>query len=401
MSEPTTNQSMDAPEPGPGTPVKVLHLINGEFYAGAERVQELLAGRLPGSGYAVSFVCLKQGVFQADLEAGPFESRTLAMRSKIDLLRVARQVARHARDTDCRLIHTHTVRGAVVGALASMLSGLPMVHHVHSPAARDTTRRVSNLINTWAERLVLSRAATLIPVSRSLADYLREQGYPAQALHPIPNGVAVNEHEVRGTRQPVLTVGTVALFRPRKGIEVLLRALARLVDQGYELKLVAVGGFETPDYQETVLELCRGLGLGDRVEWRGFRQDVPAELERMDLFVLPSLFGEGMPMVVLEAMAVGLPVVATRVEGIPEVIRDGREGRLVAAGDAESLADAIGEFARQPELLDTMGSAGRRRQQSDFSDVAMAARLGDVYDRVLGRKRAAAGSRHRPVEGTS
>lgn len=379
-------------------PVNVLHLINGEFHAGAERVQQLLADALTQFGYRTHFVCLKRGEFQQALEQGPHPSRVVEMRSRLDVVGRAYAIARYARANGCRLLHSHTARSALVGALASVWSGLPLVHHVHSPASRDSTHPLRNAVNARVERAVLIRAARLLPVSQSLAQYLIERGYPAERIVTIPNGVLVQPGPAPALpiRPGRLTIGTVALFRPRKGIEVLLRALARLVRDGLDVELLAVGPFETPEYERRVKGLCRDLGIEPRVHWPGFRRDVTAELRRMDVLALPSLFGEGMPMVVLEAMAVGVPVVATRVEGVPEVVRNGIDGLLVAPGDEAAFAAAIARLAAEPQALARMGAAGRRRQRETFSDVAMARRLADVYDRLLGLERSAVAAAELP-----
>ena len=116
-----------------------------------------------------------------------------------------------------------------------------------------------------------------------------------------------------------------------------------LRDRGMPVHLRAVGTFESPAYQAEIAAQVERLQLGQHVTWTGFTRDVTAELQRMDLFVLPSLFGEGLPMVVLEAMAAGTPVVATRVAGVPEAIRHGRDGVLADPGDAQGLARAIAE----------------------------------------------------------
>lgn len=182
------------------------------------------------------------------------------------------------------------------------------------------------------------------------------------------------------------TLGTVALFRPRKGMEVLLEALAELRAQGLPVRLRAVGGFETPEYEREVKFLAEKLGLADAIDWTGFTEDVDRELAEMDLFVLSSLFGEGLPMVVLEAMAAGVPVVATRVEGVPEAIRDRRDGLLAEPGDPGSLARAIGRVVRGEVDWHALRTTARKRHADTFSDRSMAAGVADVYRRVLRAK---------------
>ena len=180
----------------------------------------------------------------------------------------------------------------------------------------------------------------------------------------------------------------VALFRPRKGIEVLLQAIALLRSQGQSVHLRAVGDFETAEYGHTVHALANQLGLSGAIDWVGFRRDIDPELAQMDLFVLPSLFGEGLPMVLLEAMSAGLPIVSTRVEGIPEAVRDGREGLLAAPGDPADLARAIARVVEGEADWYAMRAACLQRHAERFSDVRMAADVAAVYRRVLGRTEA-------------
>ena len=180
------------------------------------------------------------------------------------------------------------------------------------------------------------------------------------------------------------TLGMVALFRPRKGIEVLLRALLLLRAQGLKVRLRAVGDFESPDYGRHVKQLAGQLGLADAIDWVGFQQDIDRQLAEMDIFVLPSLFGEGLPMVLLEAMAAGLPIISTTVEGIPEAIRHGKEGLLAPPGDAEQLARAIGRITSGEIDHHALRAACLERHAERFSDARMAADVAAVYRRVLG-----------------
>jgi glycosyltransferase involved in cell wall biosynthesis len=365
------------------TSARVLHLINGEFYAGAERVQDLLAQKLGDFGFDVEFACLKSGVFDARRQSRQARVHHLPMRYRGDLSPGYR-LARMVRENRIGLLHTHTPRSALLGTLVSRLTGVPMVHHVHSPAENDTEHALRNARNAVVERWSLRGARRLIAVSSSLERHLCDRGYARERIREVPNGVPMSERRRLSYRPgEELVVGTVALYRPRKGIEVLLEALARLRAAQVPVRLHAVGPFETPAYEESVRDLVRRLDLQDAVDWAGFRSDVGAEFGRMHVFALPSLYGEGMPMVVLEAMAAGLPVVSTRVEGIPQVVRDGEDGLLATPGDAEGLVAALARIVRGEVDAQVMGDSGWCRQRRHFSDVAMAAGIASVYREVL------------------
>ena len=359
-------------------------MINGDVYAGAERVQDLLAQELGDFGFEVGFACLKPGQFSEVRRTRAAPLYKVPMRSRLDL-RPAWKVARIVRREGYRLLHSHTARSALIACLASRLTGVPMVHHVHSPTARDTTHRWRSWVNGVVENRCLRRASILIPVSQSLAEHVRRRGFAEEAISVVPNGVPFRDPvPPRDRSRQTWTLGTVALFRPRKGLEVLLHSLALLRSRGLPVRLRAVGGFETPDYERQMRRLAEGLGLGESVDWVGFTRDVDGEWAQMDLFVLPSLFGEGLPMVVLEAMAAGVPVVATRVEGTPEVIRDGRDGLIARPNDPEHLAETLGRVIRGEVDWYALRASALARHAERFSAAAMAAGVAGVYRWILG-----------------
>ena len=153
--------------------------------------------------------------------------------AKFDL-RVVSQVAEIIRRDSYQMVHAHTARSAIVARLASWRAGVPMVYHVHSPTARDTTNRLRNWLNVAIERFSLSGVARLITVSESLGRHMRAQGYSADRISVVHNGVPgisplSRSHDAARTANGQL--GTVALMRPRKGIEVLIDALALLRKQ--------------------------------------------------------------------------------------------------------------------------------------------------------------------------
>lgn len=382
----------------PGELLRVLHVINGEHYAGAERVQDRLAVRLPEFGYTVGFACVKPDRFDGMRSAQSAPLVKLPMRSRFDL-RPARLLARLVRREGYQLIHTHTPRAALVGSLAAAQAGVPMVHHMHGQTSTEVARRWLSRLSAFVERTTVRRAVT-IAVSASLGRHLQAHGYAKRRVVVVPNGVAGPDrlpppHTRAGNSW---TIGTLAMFRPRKGIETLLEAIAALRSRGHDVRLRAVGGFETPAYEREVKQLAARVGLEAAVEWAGFRRDIEPELAAMDALVLPSLISEGMPMSLLEAMAAGVPVIGARVDGIVDVIRDGVDGLLAEPGDAADLARAIEQVIIGEIDVAALRETAFQRYTSQFSDRSMAAGVAAVYDVVLAGRAlgARSGLRHAP-----
>ncbi len=370
----------------PSSSIFALHLVNGEHYSGAERVQDLLARQLPHFGCEVGFACVKPQRFPNARETKTAPLVEMPMRGRFDL-RIVKQIEKLCRDEGYQLIHAHTPRTALVGRLAARRAGVPFIYHVHSPAGRDSTRRMLNWVNATAEWAVVRGADRLIAVSPSLRDYMIGRGIAPERITCVPNGVPAStftaeRHPPSGT----WALGVVALFRPRKGIETLLEALAVLRSRNINVRLRAVGSFETPIYKAEVLGLAERLDLASAIDWIGFTRNVNRELAKINLFVLPSLFGEGLPMVVLEAMAAGLPVVASRVEGVPEAVIHRETGLLVEPGSVSQMARSIEEVIAGNVDYTELSHGARQRHADYFSDSKMAEGVARVYREVLASK---------------
>ncbi len=368
----------------------VLHVINGEHYSGAERVQDLLGKCLPQFGYEIAYVCLKAGKFSEARAASTAPIVELPMRHRADLSQISRMV-KLIRQHKFDIVHAHSPRSAMMAAAAAAWANVPFVYHVHSPTSRDSTHRLRNWINQCVETRCMARASHLVCVSHSLAAHLRGQGIRDDRLTVVHNGVPqVAEVPPRATPRGTWTLGTVALFRPRKGLEILLQALAHLRSQGHQVRLRAIGPFETVEYQRSIQHLATELKLQEAIDWIGFTRDVNLQFTQMDLFVLPSLFGEGLPMVVLEAMAAGTPLVATDVEGVTEAIVDGQSGMIARPGDAAHLAEQIEQVLSGKTNWQSLRATALERHAESFSDIAMAHGVATLYDQILQKTRPAA-----------
>jgi glycosyltransferase involved in cell wall biosynthesis len=361
---------------------RVLHLINGEHYSGAERVQDLLAQSLPEIGFDVGFALLKPGHFAERRAAREAPLYLAGMRSRLDLA-VARRVSQIVRRERYALVHAHSPRTVLVGLAAARLAGVPLVYHKHCQET-ETPSAVRRWASTTSERFAASRAAKIVAVSQSVAAYLVRQGYDPRQIAVVPNGICPRG-PLPARRPPAgtWTLGVVALFRPRKGLEVLLEALALVRGAGHDVRLRAIGSFESPGHEAEIRALVARLGLAESILWRGFCRDVAGELADTDLFVMPSVLSEGLPMAVLEAMAAGVPVIGTRVDGTRDVIRDGIDGVLAEAGNAADMADLIARFIRGRLDWSAMRSCAHARQAGVFSDASMARGVAEVYRSIL------------------
>jgi glycosyltransferase involved in cell wall biosynthesis len=260
------------------------------------------------------------------------------------------------------IVHTHSSKAGFLGRLAARLAGVRhIVHTPHghifdgyfNPVATKTFIGLERLAARWTHRFV-----TLS--DEEVRDHLRHGiGRPEQFV-TIPSGVDLDSIaqaapvHFAGSR-PV--IGTVARLVPIKGIAHLIDAAPAILAGFPAARFLIVGDGESRPALEA---RAQALGIADRTVFAGFRQDAAAAMAGMDVFVLPSL-NEGMGRVLVMAMALGKPIVATRVGGIPELLGDGEAGLLVPAADPAALAEAVLALLRDPDLARRLAEAGRSR----------------------------------------
>jgi sugar transferase (PEP-CTERM/EpsH1 system associated) len=369
------------------TPVRVLHLITELNIGGAEKVLSRLLSRLDRERFAPAVACLYggDGPVADEIRSLGIPVTDLGMTAKWRLdafVRLYRLLYRQ-RPT---ILHTWMFHANVPGRVLGRLAGVPIV------ISSERTMGQEGGLRRWLNRITGPLPDRVACVSESVAEFAAQTiGIPPAKLAVIPNGIPLEDFQPgdrsRARVDPgiplrAVVAGTVGRLQPVKGTSYLLEAWSRLASDHPDAILLLVGGGS----QQAALErMSRRLGISERVRFLGDRADVPDLLRGMDVFVLPSLW-EGMPNAALEAMAVGLPVVATAVGGTPEVVVDGVTGLLVPPGDPDALAQSIARLLCDPDLRYKMGQAGRERVVKHFSVGRMVEQTEWLYEQLLVEK---------------
>jgi glycosyltransferase involved in cell wall biosynthesis len=302
-------------------------------------------------------------------------------RNRADL-RAWRPLIGYLRSRRVDILHAHKFGSNVWAAVLGRLLRVPViVAHEHTWSFEGQPLR------KLVDRTIVARGSDVV-IAVSEADRRRMielVGMPANRVVLIPNGIPTPPAEdgsaVRaelGFGQDVAILALTAVLRDQKAIDVMLQAMARLRTTQPQAQLLIVG---SGDQTRLRAEASR-LGVADAVTFMGSRADVPKILAASDVGVLSSDF-EGMPLAVLEYMAARLPVVATDVGGVPQIVDHGRSGLLVAPRDPAALAAAIDTVLSDRAMARSMGEAGHARQQREFSVEVMAERVYRLYDSLL------------------
>jgi glycosyltransferase involved in cell wall biosynthesis len=328
-------------------------------------------------GFRVLIVAQPESRLFAEATAATLPVTAVRMRRALDprAFVALRRLFVHQRVT---LVHTHSSVDSWVGGLAARSLGLPVVRsrHVTIPVPRRRTLvyRLAQRILTSAERVktVLTDAGVdpskVIPVP---------PGVDTTRFHPGMSGAGVRAE--LGIAGPV--VGLVANIRGSKGHDVFLEAARQVLTHVPGARFLIVG--DGVGYDDVRARVNR-MGLAESVTMTGFRRDIPEVMAALDVLVLPSIRSEATSQVILQALAVGTPVIATSIGGSPEVIRDGETGRLVPPNDAPALAAAMTAALRDPERARAMARAGQTFVRERLSlDAQMAITTG-VYRELIG-----------------
>jgi glycosyltransferase involved in cell wall biosynthesis len=364
--------------------MRIAHVTLGLEMGGLEKLLVEFARHADRERFELYFVSLTtRGPLADEIEAAGWP--VIAVNAPPGFRpRIALNLATLFKQLEIDAVHTHDDRPIIYGAPAARLAGVPHVIHTRHGRSSQLTQRQQLLV-----RLASRMTDRFVCVSNDAAVMSVRQGISRRRIRTIWNGIDLERFTYAAPRVggPVVAIARLC---PEKGIEYVLRAIA-IADPEYPSIRAEIAG-DGPCLPE-LIQLRQRLGLTAQVQFLGQVHDVPSLLQRAGLFVLPSL-SEGISLTLLEAMASGVPVVATSVGGNPEVVQPNVTGLLIPAADPASLAAAIVQMMRDPTAVNAMAQAARRRLETLFDVRSMVAAYESLYEcrGVASRSRAAASS---------
>ena len=370
-------------------PLVLAELAGSSAYGGGERYLELLCDRLDRARYRALLICPEPGPFVGRMKERGVETHLVHLAplfNPLALWRLTRLLARER----VTILQTHGARANFYGRIAGRLAGVPViVSTVHNSLKDYEVTPLKRWLYTFLLRLTLPLVHRIICVSDATRwDLIDECSAASAKTQTVYNGVDPSafpsqpdrqkfRQELGMTQGPVLV--TIGRLTEQKGHRYLLRAFPDLLNTWPQLCCVFVGEGEL---QDALHRMAIDLGVERACRFVGGREDIVDILAAADLFVLPSL-SEGFPFVVLEALAMGLPVVASRVNGVPELIEDHKTGLLVSPRDPQSLAKAIRKVLSDPTVASRMGAEGRAVVQERFTVDRMVANTTAIFDAAM------------------
>ena len=382
----------------------VAHVLPWPSVGGTEWATLRVAQAVEAEGFRSVAFCLtgagpvREMFRAAGFETAEYEAVEPSYRRPKDYLRASWRLAREFRRRGVALVHCADVAAGYYTALAGRLAGAPVLCHVRN-RFDDLSRRDQSFLRPVSRFAFVSRDtwrhfALKVGPGRGAVVYDGFDAAPCPAAGDDARGV----RRELGVPDDCKLIGMVARVAPQKDYRTLARAAARVAAAYPRVRFVVVGDYEAEEahrrHYEDVRGWLRESGVTPHFIFAGFREDVARVLNAMDVFVLCT-HHEGLPLVLLEAMAQALPVVATAVDGIPELVRDGETGLLHAHEDDAGLAAHLTSLLRDEARARALGEAGRRFVRSNFNQEQFARSMAELYRDLLrlGPPRPGAGPR--------
>lgn len=374
-----------------GKAISICHVAVGDLWAGAEvQLKVLLSKLVLKPDLDLSVILFNGGRLGEELEKLGI-SVSVFPEAEWGSSKIFLELVRKFQRSNTKLVHTHKYKDTILAAPAAKMCGIPYVVRTVHGLREPFKGRQAFKMNVYEaiERTVHRHCVdAIIGVSSQIESACRREGAVSRVTC-IRNGIDLEKKpnqtdrwQIRkelGVDAEICLIGTVGRLTPVKGLSYLLQSVSMLLRRRTNVRLLIVGdGVIRKDLEAQ----AHDLGIGENVVFLGHREDTLELMQALDIFVLPSL-SEGIPMALLEAMAVSRAVVASRVGGIPEIVEDGVEGILVEPMDVNQLAESCGRLIESPATAMKMGEQARKRVIQDFSASAMADKVEGLYKQLV------------------
>lgn len=371
-------------------PIKVLHLISNKAgIGGAEKFLLDISEGFDRERFSVSYCAVfseGDNILSDEIRKRDSECLEIIGTKSTNFPRVIQKLVSLMRREKFDIVHTQLLHGSIAGQIAARIAGVPIriiTRQYTTDCYRDTHKYLDKL-----DAYTARKATKVIAISKAVKENLIEQGVKPENIELIYNGIDLKPFNRKNASHPIrksfpnkYLIAFVANLNYRKGHEYLLEAMSQLALDFNDIHLLLVGEGELRSDLE---ELTAKLNIKDKVSFMGYQPDVPGLLNEVDLYVHASTL-EPLGIAVLEAMAAGKCVVATKVGGVPEIVKDGRTGILVPSKDAAALANAIRYLKNNSLLASEMGNAGRNLVERVFDIREVAKKYQDVYESSIKR----------------
>ncbi len=368
--------------------IRLLHLIAPTQFGGAERVLLGLADQIHTDRFQISIGSFVNARFRNNefldiLKRRNIPGATFWLRRTFDFENIPR-IARFIRRREIDILHTHGYRSDIMGLLAARITGRPVVSTLHGWVPIDSKLRLYER----ADKLALFFFDRIIAVSEEIRRTLRAAGVPGRKIIKLHNAIQVEENadgnggEGGRERLGEFRIGMIGRLSPEKNVDSFLRTASLLGKKHGHLKFVIAG--DGPE-RERLERLSAGLGLSSKVTFMGFVKDPEPIYRTLDLLVIASST-EGIPLVLLEAMKHSVPVISTRVGGVPEVISSGVDGILIDRADPRLLGEAVETLLMDREKHAAIARKAREKIARSFNQTIWIREIEKIYEQIMNQK---------------
>ena len=368
------------------TKLNVLYLITEFDVGGAENMLYEVAMRMDRQRYNLYAACLTgHGAIGEKLSTSGIEVEYFCMRNRLDF-RIFAKLVKLFKKENIDILHSYLFHANFIGRIAGKLAGVPVI--ISSIRVSEKEKRY----HLWLDKLTSGLVDMEICVCEAVREFtLKETGISPKKLVSISNGINLSKFDEEWNREgkrdefgigeSTKIIGTTSRLSKQKGLEFFLKAAGMILKEFQNTVFVIVGGGEL-DHE--LKQLAKKLCIEDKVIFTGFRKDAVEIMSIFDVFVLSSLW-EGLPVAVLEAMALSKPVVATDVGGCSELIANGENGFLIKPEDDTGLSRAVISILKNPEFAEKMGNNSRKKVEQ-FSVDKMVERTEELYEKLVKQK---------------